>query len=378
MHDNFGVFRREEQMEEQGRIVERLRERFERVVVEDKGDVFNNDLTQALELGFLLDLAACMVSAGLARKESRGAHARPYDYPDRDDENFLRHTMVALGRRRSEARLEAGHDHEVAADGAGLLMRPRGPRLALLVFALAACGGGSDSLSANPIADAAQTTSSKGSLDADFTISARGREQRQRGLQHRDGNSAAPDDGRPVGNGPFIDKVTIGNVLCGSPALQQFGLSPGKEWLKLDLGQLAKQRGVDLGGLLNANPNPTSALGVRARLGRRRQDARHGARRRRRHDALPGQGRLRQDGQPRAGASGSRSRARSRRRSEDGAVRRVGRRRRARPQGRVHAGSEWNAGARADDEALRLRSARDVTPPPKDSVVDMQDIGQGG
>jgi succinate dehydrogenase / fumarate reductase flavoprotein subunit len=94
MHENFGVFRREDQMEEQGRIVETLRERFEHVVVEDKGDVFNNDLTQALELGFLLELASSMVVAGLARKESRGAHARPYDYPDRDDENFLKHTLV--------------------------------------------------------------------------------------------------------------------------------------------------------------------------------------------------------------------------------------------------------------------------------------------
>jgi succinate dehydrogenase / fumarate reductase, flavoprotein subunit len=94
MHSNFGVFRRENQMEEQGEIIAGLRERFERVVVEDKGDVFNNDLTQALELGFLLELAECMVVAGLARKESRGAHARPHDYPDRDDENFLRHTMV--------------------------------------------------------------------------------------------------------------------------------------------------------------------------------------------------------------------------------------------------------------------------------------------
>jgi succinate dehydrogenase / fumarate reductase flavoprotein subunit len=94
MHENFGVFRREEQMLEQGKIVRSLRERYERVVVEDKGDVFNSDLTQALELGFLLELAECMVVAGLARKESRGAHARPYDYPDRDDENYLRHTLV--------------------------------------------------------------------------------------------------------------------------------------------------------------------------------------------------------------------------------------------------------------------------------------------
>jgi len=94
MHENFGVFRREQQMRRQGDIVDDLRDRFERVVVEDKGQVFNTDLTQALELGFLLELASCMVVAGIERKESRGAHARPQDYPDRDDENFMRHTVV--------------------------------------------------------------------------------------------------------------------------------------------------------------------------------------------------------------------------------------------------------------------------------------------
>jgi succinate dehydrogenase / fumarate reductase, flavoprotein subunit len=94
MHENFGVFRREEQMLAQGELVQRLRERYERVIVDDKGEVFNSDLTQTLELGFLLELAECMVVSGLARKESRGAHARPYDYPDRDDENYLRHTLV--------------------------------------------------------------------------------------------------------------------------------------------------------------------------------------------------------------------------------------------------------------------------------------------
>jgi succinate dehydrogenase / fumarate reductase flavoprotein subunit len=94
MHVNFGVFRREDQMKAQGGIVASLRERFEHVVVEDKGNLFNSDLTQALELGFLLELADCMIVSGLARKESRGAHARPYDYPDRDDENYKRHTIV--------------------------------------------------------------------------------------------------------------------------------------------------------------------------------------------------------------------------------------------------------------------------------------------
>ncbi len=102
MHENFGVFRREEQMRLQGEIVDGLRERYERVVVEDKGDVFNTDLTQALELGFLLELAACMVEAGIARKESRGAHARPYDYPERDDANFMQHTLVTWADGRPQ------------------------------------------------------------------------------------------------------------------------------------------------------------------------------------------------------------------------------------------------------------------------------------
>ena len=79
MLENFGVFRREEQMQNEVEIIEKLRHRYENVVVEDKGGVFNSDLTQAIELGYCLDLAACMVQAGVARKESRGAHARRLD-----------------------------------------------------------------------------------------------------------------------------------------------------------------------------------------------------------------------------------------------------------------------------------------------------------
>ncbi|MER3408701.1 MAG: hypothetical protein C4306_01015 [Thermoleophilia bacterium] len=94
MLECFGVFRREEEMQRAIEKVASLRERYQRVVVEDKGSVFNTDLTQALELGYLLDLAACMLQAGIARKESRGAHARPYDYPQRDDENFLKHSIT--------------------------------------------------------------------------------------------------------------------------------------------------------------------------------------------------------------------------------------------------------------------------------------------
>jgi succinate dehydrogenase / fumarate reductase flavoprotein subunit len=95
MLENFGVFRHTETMEAQVELISGLRERYERgVVVEDKGDVFNSDLTQAIELGYLLDLAACMLQAGMAREESRGAHSRPHDFPDRDDERFLKHSIT--------------------------------------------------------------------------------------------------------------------------------------------------------------------------------------------------------------------------------------------------------------------------------------------
>jgi succinate dehydrogenase / fumarate reductase flavoprotein subunit len=94
MLENFGVFRQEEKMQTELGIIEGLRERYANVYVEDKGEVFNSDLTQAIELGYMLDLAGCMLQAGLARKESRGAHSRPYDYPKRDDENFMKHSIT--------------------------------------------------------------------------------------------------------------------------------------------------------------------------------------------------------------------------------------------------------------------------------------------
>ena len=94
MLDNFGVFRREGQMQEQVGIIDGLLERYKKVVVEDKGEVFNSDLTQALELGGCLELAACMLRGGIERKESRGAHSRPDDFPDRDDESFLKHSEI--------------------------------------------------------------------------------------------------------------------------------------------------------------------------------------------------------------------------------------------------------------------------------------------
>jgi len=94
MLENFGVYREEAKMRRQLELVDALRDRYEGVVVDDKGSIFNSDLTQTLELSALLDLATCMVSAGIERRESRGAHSRPNDYPERDDERFLKHSIV--------------------------------------------------------------------------------------------------------------------------------------------------------------------------------------------------------------------------------------------------------------------------------------------
>ncbi len=93
MMDNVGVFRDESLLVEARDAVRDLRERYRDISIDDKGRVFNTDLLEARELGYLLDCAQTTVASALARKESRGAHARE-DYPDRDDVNFLAHTLA--------------------------------------------------------------------------------------------------------------------------------------------------------------------------------------------------------------------------------------------------------------------------------------------
>jgi len=96
MNRNLAVYRNEEGMQETlGDLVE-LQKRYETVPVDNKGKIFNTDLVFALELGFMLDNATPIAMSALDRKDSRGAQART-DYPDRDDENWMKHLVIKKG-----------------------------------------------------------------------------------------------------------------------------------------------------------------------------------------------------------------------------------------------------------------------------------------
>jgi succinate dehydrogenase / fumarate reductase flavoprotein subunit len=93
MYDDAGVFRTSERLERCLAKVGELRERGREVVVDDTGDRFNTDLVSVLELESMLEMADCLVTGGLARTESRGAHTR-LDHPERDDEHWMKHTLT--------------------------------------------------------------------------------------------------------------------------------------------------------------------------------------------------------------------------------------------------------------------------------------------
>jgi succinate dehydrogenase / fumarate reductase flavoprotein subunit len=93
MMENVSVFRQKENLTAALEKIERLKDRYQKLSIQDKGSCFNRDLLDAVELGHLLDLAEVITRGALIRQESRGAHSRE-DFPDRDDKNFLVHTMA--------------------------------------------------------------------------------------------------------------------------------------------------------------------------------------------------------------------------------------------------------------------------------------------
>jgi len=103
MNDFVGVFRTKEGMTSALETVRELQERFKHIKVEDKGKVFNTDLLATWELGNLIDLAEVTAVTALARQESRGAHARE-DFPKRDDENWMKHSLAWLKDGKIELR----------------------------------------------------------------------------------------------------------------------------------------------------------------------------------------------------------------------------------------------------------------------------------
>ena len=93
METSAGIYRSEKSLKETCDKIKELKDRFVNIVLEDKSLNFNTELTSALELEFMLDVAEAIAYSALKRTESRGSHQRS-DFPERDDENFLKHSMA--------------------------------------------------------------------------------------------------------------------------------------------------------------------------------------------------------------------------------------------------------------------------------------------
>jgi succinate dehydrogenase / fumarate reductase flavoprotein subunit len=105
MDRNAQVFRTDKSLRSVAKTIHSLRERYKNIGIHDRGKRYNTDLLEAIELGFLLDIAEVVVASALNRHESRGGHMRD-DYPERDDENFLVHTMAYLTGDPKSANVE--------------------------------------------------------------------------------------------------------------------------------------------------------------------------------------------------------------------------------------------------------------------------------
>jgi fumarate reductase flavoprotein subunit len=100
MEAGCGIYRTEQSVRQACDKIAELRERFNDVVIDDHSLSFNTELTSALELDFMLDVALAVTHSALERRESRGSHQRT-DYPKRDDTKFLKHSMAFRGENRA-------------------------------------------------------------------------------------------------------------------------------------------------------------------------------------------------------------------------------------------------------------------------------------
>jgi len=141
--------------------------------------------------------------------------------------------------------------------------------LAALLVVAAGCGGGGKGSDngggqpiGNPIARAAANTSRAGSVKIDFGISGKGIKGGGRGVFDTDtaGSGRLAMTVESGGQSTGVDTVIDGTVLYIRTAVFQQALPAGKEWVRLDLAQFAKQQGLNLGSLVDSNPNPNGAL----------------------------------------------------------------------------------------------------------------------
>ena len=95
MMEKVGIYRNEKEMQAAVDEIQDLRRRYLSVRVQDTGRRFNTDLLELIELGNLLDLSLITAASALNRQESRGGHSRE-DFPERDDDNWLKHTLARL------------------------------------------------------------------------------------------------------------------------------------------------------------------------------------------------------------------------------------------------------------------------------------------
>jgi fumarate reductase flavoprotein subunit len=96
MESGCGIYRTEASLKKACDTILSLRARYRDIVLDDRSNVFNTDVTSALELDFMLEIAAAVCFSALARKESRGSHQRT-DFPKRDDTAFLKHSLAHAG-----------------------------------------------------------------------------------------------------------------------------------------------------------------------------------------------------------------------------------------------------------------------------------------